>query len=639
MRSRHCTDSEPHTQLNLAACVADNHPEVQRHAISIAGKVLAQQSSGDTSFDVSGLLKSLDEQSQTASPAVAQAIAFALGGASHPLAHRLLGTIAEHDHGPLVLSAVLSSATQAHLPALIASAHKTGNDALLSQLIGTAIGMGADSVVDAHLAQMLGRPFSEYQAEDCVGVASLLAQLASNATTKEKIISRHEGALVRLAQDARAYVADTDASIDMRVAAAQLLGHVDAAEADDLDQLDDVLTPQQPIELQRQALESLARIASSDTPQRLLARWQVATPQIQRQFGTVLLQRPEWTIAWLEDIQRGNGSLQHLSARQQQQLLQHESEDIRKRAEQLLAASVSSRQEVVAAYAETLTLTGDTQRGRGLFAKHCATCHRLDGVGNEVGADLNTVATKPKRTILESILDPSRAVEDRFLDYAVTLSDGRVVTGILIEETSTSVTIRDQEGTSRQIPRGDIEQLRSMGRSFMPEGLEKDLQTQDISDIIAYLQTDRVLPKPFDGNTPQIVKAGDDAPITLPATHCRIYGPSLVFESQFKNLGFWQSVDDVAAWTLEMPTSGSFQVVLEYACHTATAGNAVTLSVGPNELTHRIPSTDTWENYQELSVGKLSLDAGMHEIRVFPRVAPSNFLMDLRGVKLIPTAE
>ena len=62
-------------------------------------------------------------------------------------------------------------------------------------------------------------------------------------------------------------------------------------------------------------------------------------------------------------------------------------------------------------------------------------------------------------------------------------------------------------------------------------------------------------PKQFPGNKPEVVRAGDDGALRLLATTARIYGPKIVFEEQYRNLGYWSSPDDYAAWSLEVPTA------------------------------------------------------------------------------------
>ena len=60
---------------------------------------------------------------------------------------------------------------------------------------------------------------------------------------------------------------------------------------------------------------------------------------------------------------------------------------------------------------------------------------------------------------------------------------------MIASETATSITLRRPDGTSETVLRINIDELRSTGLSFMPEGLEKQINLQGMADLIAYLNT------------------------------------------------------------------------------------------------------------------------------------------------------
>jgi putative heme-binding domain-containing protein len=69
--------------------------------------------------------------------------------------------------------------------------------------------------------------------------------------------------------------------------------------------------------------------------------------------------------------------------------------------------------------------------------------------------------------------------------------DGRSLTGMIQTENANSLTLRRPDGTSLDIQRGNIDALRSTGLSFMPEGLEKQLDLAAMADLLAYLDSIR----------------------------------------------------------------------------------------------------------------------------------------------------
>jgi putative heme-binding domain-containing protein len=283
-----------------------------------------------------------------------------------------------------------------------------------------------------------------------------------------------------------------------------------------------------------------------------------------------------------------------------------------------------------------LTTKGDPAWGKAVFAKRCAQCHKLEDVGHVVGPDFAAIKDRSPAAMLVAILDPNRAVEDRYVEYSVELKDGRVFAGIIGEETTNSLTLVGPEGKRQSVLRIDIASLKSLGRSLMPEGMEKDLTKQDLADVLAYVAGRAPPAKAFPGNTPALVKANDKGELWLLGTNARISGPSIVFEEKYKNLGYWSSPDDRAEWTAEIAKAGKFRVVLDFACDRGAAGDEILVQVGPKSLRLKVPGTGTWDDYRTQEIGVVELPAG--PVSVIARSADTirQALIDLRGIRLLP---
>ena len=115
-----------------------------------------------------------------------------------------------------------------------------------------------------------------------------------------------------------------------------------------------------------------------------------------------------------------------------------------------------------------------------------------------------------------------------------------------------------------------------------------------------------------------------------------IYGPNLVFEQKYGNLGFWSSTDDYAKWTFEVPKSGYWTVEFDFACDDSTAGSLIKLSTGNRLLSARVPGSGTWDNYQTWQAGTIDLHRGRGQLIVTAPQQPSMALVDLRAIRLIP---
>jgi putative heme-binding domain-containing protein len=136
---------------------------------------------------------------------------------------------------------------------------------------------------------------------------------------------------------------------------------------------------------------------------------------------------------------------------------------------------------------------GDPGRGRPIFFGKkvaCATCHRIGAEGGRIGPDLTKVgAIRAGRDILESVLFPSSTIAQGYESYYVSTSKGRVATGVLARQTPDVIVLRNSSGAEEQFHRGEIEEMRRLGKSLMPEGLERAMTRQEFRDLLAFLQS------------------------------------------------------------------------------------------------------------------------------------------------------
>ena len=122
----------------------------------------------------------------------------------------------------------------------------------------------------------------------------------------------------------------------------------------------------------------------------------------------------------------------------------------------------------------------------------------------------------------------------------------------------------------------------------------------------------------------------------MTAKNCRIYGPALRFEETYGNLGFWSGAQDRAEWTLDVPRAATYEVWMDFACDQGTAGNAFLFRSSTETVKGTVPSTGTWDNYQQKMIGTISLPAGTTELTFQSDGEPRGFLIDLRAIRLRP---
>jgi len=128
----------------------------------------------------------------------------------------------------------------------------------------------------------------------------------------------------------------------------------------------------------------------------------------------------------------------------------------------------------------------DASRGRGVFNRTCAQCHRLYDAGGNVGPELTGSDRANVDYLLENILDPSATVGHDFRLNLVSTTDGRLISGIIREQTDKTLVIQTVNERIL-IPRDEIEEMKASDASMMPEGALETLTTQEIRDLITYL--------------------------------------------------------------------------------------------------------------------------------------------------------
>jgi putative heme-binding domain-containing protein len=129
---------------------------------------------------------------------------------------------------------------------------------------------------------------------------------------------------------------------------------------------------------------------------------------------------------------------------------------------------------------------GDAGRGELVFSKaQCAACHRVAGLGETVGPDLTTVASRfQRKEILQSIVNPSHDISDQYASRVV-LSGGKTYAGLVAEQGST-VTVLLSTGKKIELSKADVDEIKPSNISAMPTGLLNPLTLEEVADLFAY---------------------------------------------------------------------------------------------------------------------------------------------------------
>jgi putative heme-binding domain-containing protein len=317
---------------------------------------------------------------------------------------------------------------------------------------------------------------------------ALFSKMAPGSRVHFKKGGRTEASIRELFESATKIARNEKASPSARAAAIRSLSL--GTFADQKDVFLGFLSFREPEAVQLAALETLSRFDQPAVAGLILDAWPGLSPKLRASAAETLFARPAWVSAFLDSVEKGSVKVGEVDPARLALLKASAEPKLKARVEKLLAANhLSKRADVVAAYRKALDLTGEAGRGKEIFKKTCATCHRLEGVGEVVGPDLASIRNKGSESIILNVLDPNREVLPQYLAYYAATTNGRTLTGLLTAETATSITLRRPDATTETLLRVQIEDLRSTGISFMPEGLEQQVDVQAMADLLAYLNS------------------------------------------------------------------------------------------------------------------------------------------------------
>jgi putative heme-binding domain-containing protein len=254
-------------------------------------------------------------------------------------------------------------------------------------------------------------------------------------------------------------------------------------------------------ELQSAVIASLAQLGqeSADKWKVMLASFESQPLPIKRALIENSFRRSDGPALLLEQVKAGVIQPAEIDPLKRKQLLESKDAAIKKLAAELFAAlNPANRQQALEEYQPVLKLKADAIKGKLVFEKNCSTCHKVGDVGVNVAPDISDTRTKTAAQLLADIIQPNRAIDSNYIGYQVLLKDGTSTTGLLAQETSTSLTLKQPGGKVLTVARDEVEQLKASGVSLMPDGLEKNIPPEAMADLLAYLKNWRYL----DGKTP-----------------------------------------------------------------------------------------------------------------------------------------
>ena len=275
-----------------------------------------------------------------------------------------------------------------------------------------------------------------------------------------------------------------------RIAWISWMGIIDEYVTRDTTTLYNILTSEVSLEIRRAALQRLVAMPDRDTAEGLISIWPKMNSDLQVNVATALSSKTSWTKTLLNAVESARFPVTDLDPATIAMLRGHENENIRKQADKLFGTNTNiDRDRLIATLLTQIPDDSDPQRGEALYRKHCAQCHQPAGELASIGPNLGALTDRSKQAMLTAIVHPNKAVEAKYKQRVLVTTDGETLRGVVIQENASGVTLGMSDGSRRTVTSAEIDGSRDLEQSLMPEGFEKTLGTQELGDMIKFLQT------------------------------------------------------------------------------------------------------------------------------------------------------
>ncbi|MDA1164492.1 MAG: c-type cytochrome, partial [Planctomycetota bacterium] len=208
---------------------------------------------------------------------------------------------------------------------------------------------------------------------------------------------------------------------------------------------------------------------------------------------TLLGSRSVWAVELLKAVDRGDLQPEDVSETALRKILLHSDPQIAELVSKHWgsvagATTEEMRAEVVRLMTVIEAASGNPRNGKLLYMQNCGKCHTLFTEGGKIGPDLTAFKRDNLERIMINVVNPSLEIREGFENYIIVTTDGRVVNGFLADKDSQVVVLRGVDGQNLIFRRDEIEDMRAIPRSVMPEGTVKALTEQQLRDLFAYLR-------------------------------------------------------------------------------------------------------------------------------------------------------
>jgi putative heme-binding domain-containing protein len=252
--------------------------------------------------------------------------------------------------------------------------------------------------------------------------------------------------------------------------------------------------------LELAAISALQNFEDTDIAAALISNYARFNTEARTRARTALASRAAWSRELVQAVLAGKFDAKEITPDTLRQMIRHNDAQltaaIEKRWGKLQAQSsadkvsaVNRLKLVLNPSGTTLRFKGDAAEGKKLFTQACASCHKLFGEGNTIGPELTGADRKNAEWLLTQIVDPSAFIRPEYVNHNVEMKDGRSLSGLLVEQTDSAVTLLEAQNQRTVLNRAEVKEINASSTSLMPEALLDPLTPQQLRDLFAYLQS------------------------------------------------------------------------------------------------------------------------------------------------------
>ncbi|MGK2861660.1 MAG: PVC-type heme-binding CxxCH protein, partial [Chitinophagaceae bacterium] len=229
---------------------------------------------------------------------------------------------------------------------------------------------------------------------------------------------------------ARSAVANKKAEKSFRADAMQIIAM--GKNINDTTLLSPLITPTEPETIQQTALNSYNDLAPKQAADYIIRNWANLTYEVRDAAIEILLSSPQHTSSLLDAVEQKIIQPASISWPRMVSLMNNDDMPTRSRARKLLSGGIEDRNLVYKKYEPALSMQGNAANGLAIFKRTCSSCHQVAGENGKVyGPDLASIRNRDKRFIMADILDPNRAIADRYELWTIEKINGEKLSGII----------------------------------------------------------------------------------------------------------------------------------------------------------------------------------------------------------------